>query len=136
MKSSEALSIINKMKKDLSKSGIVTDTIVEDLKKLRPYAITEEDPSLTKVIRLAYEHITENGSFNIRIPEEIEEVEETELDETPAVEEPAPVEELPEMDFEEKRESLDYLLSIMTNCDENKMNREDLIGYRNALMEY
>ncbi|MFT7614384.1 MAG: hypothetical protein ACI9J3_003366 [Parvicellaceae bacterium] len=136
MKSSEALSIIDKMKKDLTKSGIVTETIVEDLKNLRPFAITEEDPSLTKVIRLAYEHITENGSFNIRIPEEIEEVEETELEETLVEEEPEEEPEVVEMDFEEKRESLDYLLSIMTNCDENKMNREDLIGYRNALMEY
>jgi len=136
MKSLEGLSIIDKMKKDLVKSGIVTETIVEDLKKLRPFAITEEDPSLTKVIRLTYEHIVANGSFNIPIPEEVEEEEETEMDETPTEEEEEEVKEEVEMDFESKRESLDYLLSIMTNCDENKINREDLIGYRDSLMSY
>ena len=131
MRSAEALALIDKMKNDLAKSGIVSDIIVADLKKLRPYAIEEEDPSLTKVIRLSYEHIAENGSWNIPIPEEVEE--EEELDETPA---PVEEKETIEMDFEMKRESLDYLLSIMTNCDENKLNREDLIGYRDALMEY
>ncbi len=131
MRSSEGLALIDKMQKDLAKSGIVTEVLVEDLKKLRPIAIEEEDPSLTKVIRLVYEHVEENGSFNIPIPEE--EPDEEELEETPA-----PVEEKPdvEMDFDAKRESLDYLLSIMKNCDTNKLNREDLIGYRNLLMEY
>lgn len=134
MKSPEALALIDKMKNDLAKSGIVTETIVGDLKKLRPYAIEEEDPSLTKVIRLTYEHITENGSFNIPIPEEEDiDEEEEELEETPA---PVVEKEVVEMDFEAKRESLDYLLSIMINCDENKLNRDDLIGYRDALMEY
>mgnify|MGYP000229648865 CR=1 FL=1 len=132
MRSEAALALIDKMKNDLAKSGIVTDNLVKDLKELRPYAIEEEDPSLTKVIRLSYEHLEENGSWNIPIPDEVEE-EDEELEETPAPVEPS---EPVEMDFEMKRESLDYLLSIMTNCDENKINREDLIGYRNSLMEY
>jgi len=59
--------------------------------------------------------------------------EEEELEETPVEEEKAPAEE---MDDAAKCESLDYLLSIMINCDENELNREDLIGYRNLMMEY
>ena len=56
MKSTKALELIEKMKNDLA-PGIVVEKIVEDLKQLRPIAIEEEDPSFTKVIRLAYEHI-------------------------------------------------------------------------------
>ncbi len=130
MKSTKALELIEKMKNDLAASGIVVEKIVEDLKQLRPIAIEEEDPSLTKVIRLTYEHIESTGTFNIPIPEEVDE--EEELEETPVAEE----EEAVELDDAARRESLDYLLSIMTNCDENKLNREDLIGYRNLMMEY
>jgi len=130
MKSTKALELIEKMKNDLAASGIVVEKIVEDLKQLRPIAIEEEDPSLTKVIRLTYEHIESTGTFNIPIPEEVDE--EEELEETPVAEE----EEAVELDDAARHESLDYLLSIMTNCDENKLNREDLIGYRNLMMEY
>ena len=130
MKSTKALELIEKMKNDLAASGIVVEKIVEDLKQLRPIAIEEEDPSLTKVIRLTYEHIESTGTFNIPIPEEVDE--EEELEETPFAEE----EEAVELDDAARQESLDYLLSIMTNCDENKLNREDLIGYRNLMMEY
>lgn len=130
MKSTKALELIEKMKNDLAASGIVVEKIVEDLKQLRPIAIEEEDPSLTKVIRLTYEHIESTGTFNIPIPEEVDE--EEELEETPVAEE----EEAVELDDAARQESLDYLLSIMTNCDENKLNREDLIGYRNLMMEY
>ena len=130
MKSTKALELIEKMKNDLAASGIVVEKIVEDLKQLRPIATEEEDPSLTKVIRLTDEHIESTGTFNTPIPEEVDE--EEELEETPVAEE----EEAVELDDAARQESLDYLLSIMTNCDENKLNREDLIGYRNLMMEY
>lgn len=134
MKSKAALKLIKKMQEDLKK-GIVTDTLIADLKELRPYAIEEEDPSLTKVIRLTYEHLEGNGTFNIPIPEDG--FEEEDLEEGMEVNSTAD-EDRPdiEQDFEAKRESLGYLLSIMENCDTNAGNREDLIAYRNALMEY
>ena len=75
MVSIEGLKLIDKILADLDRNGIVTNTIVSDLQKLRPFAIQEEDPSLTKVIRLAYEHIEENKGFNVPIPED-EEIEE------------------------------------------------------------
>ena len=73
-------------------------------------------------------YIESTGTFNIPIPEEVDEEEELE---TPVAEE-----EAVELDDAARHESLDYLLSIMTNRDENKLNREDLIGYRNLMMEY
>jgi hypothetical protein len=83
---------------------------------------------------LTYEHIEKTGSFNIPIPEEVDDEEEEEMEETPAVVEEK--EAVVELDLEGKHESLNYLLSIMSNCDENELNREDLIGYRNRMMEY
>ena len=70
MVSIEGLKLIDKILADLDRNGIVTNTIVSDLQKLCPFAIQEEDPSLTKVIRLAYEHIEENKGFNVPIPED------------------------------------------------------------------
>ena len=70
MRSPAALKIIDSIQADVAKSGIVSDNLVKALKELRPLAIQEEDASLTKVIRLTYEHISENGSFNIPIPED------------------------------------------------------------------
>lgn len=132
MRSQEALDLIEKIKDGVAKKGIVTDNLVKDLKELRPYAIEEEDPTLTKVIRLTYEHLTEHGTFNIPIPED-DEFEDGEFENTDQL-----VRERPniEEDFEAKRESLDYLLALMKNCDTNQSNREDLIAYRNMLMEY
>lgn len=134
MRSTKGLKIIEDLKADVAKSGIVAETLVKGLKDLRPIAIEEEDPSLTKVIRLTYEHLEANGSFNVPIPEDEEVVEDGEYEDTEALE---PIRrEIPADDFDAKRESLDYLLSIMKNCDTNNVNREDLIAYRDMLMLY
>jgi hypothetical protein len=124
MESIEGNKIIVKLQKDLAKSGIVKEKLVKSLKDLRPYALEEEDPTLTKVIRLTFEHIDENGSFNIPIPAD-EEIEGEELI----------VVEIAEDDFEAKRDSLDYLLSLMLDR-ENTTNKQDMFEYRDALKAY
>ena len=133
MESIEGKKIINKMQRELLKNGIIKDTLISDLKELRPFAIKEEDPSLTKVIRLTYEHLEEHGTFNIPIPSEEEVVLEGDDGEEVTVELLA--DEPNSDDFEAKRESLDYLLSIMIDA-RNKSNRVDLLEYRDALMAY
>lgn len=133
MESIEGRKLINKMQRELLKNGIIKDTLVADLKELRPFAIAEEDPSLTKVIRLTYEHIEEHGTFNIPIPEEEEVVLEGEDGEELKVE--LVQDERTEDDFEAKRASLDYLFSIMIDA-RNKSNRIELLEYRDALMAY
>jgi len=143
MESVEGKKIINELQQSLLKNGIVKDSLVEMLKELRPYAIEEEDPTLTKVIRLTYEHLENTGTFNIPIPaDQIEEDEEeegegeTESEDTEEEKlvfpEPEPVDM---NDFEAKRESLNYLFDIMMDA-RHKMNRVDLIGYRDLLMAY
>lgn len=102
------------------RNGIIINTLVEDLKELRPYAIEEEDPLLAKVIRLTYEHIEEYDTFDIPIPDD-EPLDETE--ESTAAPETNP------------EESLDYLLSLMSDTS-IKNNEMDLREYSRALQEY
>ena len=47
------------------RNGIIINTIVDDLKELRPYAIEEKNPLLAKVIRLTYEHIETYQTFRM-----------------------------------------------------------------------
>lgn len=125
MKTIEANQLIVKIQKDIAKSGIVKDKLVKDLQELRPYALAEEDPTLTKVIRLTYEHIESNGTFNIPIP----------ADEAIVEGEEAEVESMDMDDFDNKRMSLDYLLSLMLDRT-NPSNQQDLCEYRDMLKDY
>ena len=117
----KAQKLLNKMQRDLMRNGLILNTIVEDLKELRPYAVEENNPLLAKVIRLTYEHIESYQTFDIPIPED-EPVEGFE-EETGAPEE------------NDATESLDYLLSLMTEAD-NKMNALELREYSTALTTY
>jgi len=102
------------------RNGIIINTIVEDLKELRPYAVEDKNPLLAKVIRLTYEHIENYQNFNIPIPED------EPLDENEEV--PASVE------FD-SQESLDYLLSIMFDTS-IKNNQMDLREFSTDLQKY
>lgn len=124
MESKEGLALIEKIQKDLDRNGLISNTIVEDLKKLRPYAIEEEDPTLTKVIRLTYEHIEENNGFEIPVPEDEPIDEEHELEASSE-----------EVSDEDKLDSLKYLITIMADAHK-KVYRMDLMEYRDALMDF
>ena len=121
MNNPKAQKLLDKIQRDLMRNGIVVNTIVNDLKELRPYAVEEEDPLLAKVIRLTYEHIENHQTFAIPIPEdepvdELEDENESETSVTP-------------------EESLDYLLSLM-NDTSIKNNEMDLREYSRDLQEY
>lgn len=104
------------------RNGIITNTIVEDLKELRKFVVEENIPLLAKVTRLAYEHIEENDGFEIAIPDD-EPLEEGE-------------EETSTEDSEEitGQESLEYMLSLMADHS-NKLNESELREYVKALKE-
>ncbi len=121
MNNPKAQKLLDKIQRDLMRNGIVVNTVVSDLKELRPYAVEEENPLLAKVIRLTYEHIENYQTFAIPIPED------------------EPVDELEE-DNETKtavtsEESLDYLLALMTDTS-IKNNEMDLREYSRDLQEY
>jgi len=114
----ELLKLINRIQQDLIKKGIVVDKLVEDLKKLRAFFIAEELPRIVKIVRLAYEHIEKNKTFNIAIPEDEGNDSEVELS----------VDEL-------KIESLNYFISLLQKPTQ-KLNAEDLDYYLDALISY
>ncbi|TVZ28468.1 hypothetical protein JM83_3599 [Gillisia sp. Hel_I_86] len=120
MKNPKAQKLIDKIQHDLMRNGLIINTLVEDLKQLRPFAIEEEDPLLAKVIRLTYEHVKATNSFEIPIPED-EPLDENENEITA-------IESTPQ-------ESLDYLLSLMHDTS-IKNNVIDLREYSNALTAY
>jgi len=120
LKNPKGQKLLNKIQRNLMRNGIIINTIVEDLKELRPYAVEGENPLLAKVIRLTYEHIETYQTFNIPIPEDEPLVENEEIS--------ASAEFNPQ-------ESLDYLLSIM--CDTSIRNNEmDLREYSIDLQKY
>lgn len=123
MENIEGNKLIVKLQRDLAKSGIVKDNLVKGLKELRPLAMAENDPTLTKVIRLAYEHIEQTGTFSIPIPADEAIVEGEEL------------EKMDMEDFDNKKESLDYLLSLMLDR-KNTTNQLDLAEYRDMLKDF
>lgn len=120
----KAQKLLNKIQRDLMRNGIITNTIVEDLKELRKFVVEENIPLLAKVTRLTYEHIQENEDFLIAIPED----EPVELEEG---EEETSMEESEEVTGQE---SLEYMLSLMAEHD-NKVNEIELREYVRALKE-
>lgn len=120
MKNTQAQKLLDKIQRDLMRNGIIINTLVEDLKSLRPFAVEEEDPLLAKVIRLTYEHLETYQTFDIPIPDD------EPLDEN---------EEIPASNDSRPEESLDYLLSLMSDTS-IKNNEMDLREYAQALQEY
>ncbi|WMI64601.1 hypothetical protein RBH94_11075 [Aestuariibaculum sp. YM273] len=118
MENTTAIKLIDKIVNDLDQTGINTDTLIDDIKKLRGYALEEQIPLVVKVLRLTYEHIEENDTFLIPMPED----EEDEFEVEAAVES-SPV------------DSLKYVISLMRNLD-NKINVADLKAYRDALNNF
>jgi len=120
LKNPKGHKLLDKIQRNLMRNGIIINTIVEDLKELRPYAVEDENPLLAKVIRLTYEHIENYQTFNIPIPED------EPLDEN---------EEVSASSEFDPQESLDYLLSIMLDTT-IKNNQMDLREYSIDLQKY
>ena len=102
--------IIKKVEKD----GVSATGLVDELKALREYALKEQDPLVTKVLRLTYEYLIDNNSFDVQAQYD----EDEEGNEYP-------------LEIEDK-ENLLYLLSLLENAD-HKINREEIKDYRTAL---
>ncbi|PZD79319.1 hypothetical protein [Mesonia sp. K7] len=119
MKDQRAQKLIKKIIDDLEHAGIITNTLVKDLKALRPFAVEENQPVVAKALRLAYEHIEENYTFDIAIPED------EPLDEADVITETKI----------NADESMLYFMDLIKNSD-NTLNIEELREYNLALQEY
>ncbi len=97
MKNSKANELINKIIAEIETNSVVVDTLIPMFKELRELAKQEEDPLITRSIRLVYEHLENNGGWEFQTLEDSEEVE----------------------------ENLTYLLSLYVKS-ENKYNRDEI----------
>ncbi|MEP3836249.1 MAG: hypothetical protein ABJM36_01315 [Algibacter sp.] len=120
MENKKAIKLIDTILKNLDKTGINTDTLIDDIKELRTYALEEQIPLVVKVLRLTYEHIQATESFMIPMPDDEPIEEDAEVE---ATDEVAPV------------ESLKYVIALMKNLN-NKGNIADLKEYRDLLNNY
>ena len=120
MENKKAIKLIDKILKDLDKTGINTGKLIDDIKELRTYALEAQIPLVVKVLRLTYEHIEVNDSFLIPI-----------LDDEP-IEEDGSIEG---NDNDSPVESLKYLIALIRNLN-NKSNIADLKEYRDLLNSY
>ena len=114
MKQSLANTKLDSIIENVEKKGLKAPKLVDDLKELRELALKEQDPLVTKVLRLSYEFITENGGFEVQA-QYVEDEEENEY--------PIEIEEV---------ENLLYLLNLLKKAD-HKINREEIKDYRTAL---
>lgn len=116
MKIPEANKKLESIIKKVEKDGLSAKNLIEDLKELRGYALQEQDPLVTKVLRLSYEYISENGSFDVQAQYE----EDEEGNEYP-------------LEIEDTENFL-YLLNLLLRSD-HKVNREEIKDYRTALKQ-
>lgn len=122
MENPSAQKLINKIQLDLFKTGFNAETLIADLKRLREYSLEEQNPVLTKAIRLTYEHLEANGAFLIAIPDD----------------EPIDDEELVTDSNESNEnniESLEYLISLFSDLS-HKNNLLDLREYNKAFLAF
>ncbi len=118
VENSNAQKLIKQIQGEIISKGIDANTIIPELKKLREFALLEENPVVVKALRLAYEHIEKNNDFLIQIPSD-EPVDENEINEFGST----------------NTESLNYLLSLMLDL-ENKHNILDLKDYNKLMLEF
>lgn len=97
MKSSIANELINKIISNIEKNSVDVDQLIPLLQELREKAKTEQDPLLTRSIRLVYEHLEVYEAWEFQTLEDSEEVE----------------------------ENLIYLISLWAKSD-NKYNRDEI----------
>lgn len=97
MKSSKANELIDKIIKEIETNSVVAANLIPLFKELREMAKTEQDPLITRSIRLVYEHLEANSGWEFQTLEESEEVE----------------------------ENLSYLVSLYAKS-ENKYNRDEI----------
>lgn len=116
MKLAEANKKLESIIKNVEKDGVKAKNLIEDLKELRTFALEEQDPLVTKVLRLTYEYLSENNSFDVQAQYE-EDEEENEY----------PIEI-------EDNDNLLYLLNLLLRAD-HKVNREEIKDYRTALKQ-
>jgi hypothetical protein len=105
MRNPKGNDIIKKLISEVEANGISAE-LIQPLQEVRELAKSENDPLLTRALRLAWQHIESNDYFEIPLAEEIETAE----------------------------ENLVFFLSLCLKSD-NDINREELRAMTSQLQE-
>jgi Rad3-related DNA helicase len=106
MNTPEANQLLEKLISAVNADGINVSVLVPAMKQLREFALKEEDPLITRALRLGYQHLEENDGFHLAFIEEAE----------------------------TQEENLSYFLELMLRA-ENKYNRDELREMTNMLQQ-
>lgn len=107
MTQNESQRLCDKIAKNFAKDNAAKEQTINDLKTLRNYFIEIKDPFMTKMVRLAYEQLENNGNFDVEIE-----------DFTP----------------DEEQSTFDYFMELILNYD-NNYNRDELREIKAQLVE-
>jgi hypothetical protein len=125
--SKKTLESIEDLRKFVEKNGVVKDEVVEKLMALRPHYIEQNEPLVTRVIRMTAEYIEHFGYFNLNLLAETDEE-----DEDAEVEEEIDPEG--EVSFTEMKENFLYLLDLFAHPD-NQVNRDELQNLKQMYLD-
>ena len=132
--SKETLESIEELRTFVQKNGIVKDEVVDKLLAIRPHFIENNQPLVTRVIRMTAEYIEHFGYFNLNLLAEEPEAEEDEEGE----EVEATLDEEIDMDgedsFTEMKDNFLYLLDLFAHPD-NQMNKEELTRVKHLYLD-
>lgn len=120
----ETNKLLNKLRTLVENKGIVKEDVVQLLKDLRPKYIEQNEPLITRVVRLTAEYIEEHGTFDLNLL--AEEDEEGNIDEQIDMESTD--------SFNEVKENFLYLIDLMAHPD-NQMNKEELTRVKHMYLD-
>ena len=121
MENKYAQKLIEKIQKEILQDKFELNSTITDLKKIREYSLEEQNPIVTKALRLAYEHLEANEAFLIGIPDDEPLLEENETEQN--------VSEANDI------ESFEYFLSLLHDLTK-KNNLLDLKEYNKAFLAF
>lgn len=111
----ETVDLIGKLKELVGKKGIVKTEVVKLLTELRPHFIEQNEPLITRVVRLTAEYIDDKGTFDLNLL--AEEDEEGNIDDEINMD--------ADDSFNEVKENFIYLMDLFLHPD-NARDKDEL----------
>lgn len=122
----ETVKKIENLKSLVEKKGVVKDEVIKHLEELRPLFMTENNPLLTRIVRMTAEYLEENGQFDLNLLAEVDEEDEEEVD--------LRINTESEDSFNEMKANFLYLLDLFEHSD-NKYNHDELQRIKQIYIE-
>jgi hypothetical protein len=79
MVTAEANKLLDKLTQDIEKNGISPEKNIVVIQQIREFALKENDPLITRALRLLWQHLESNSAFQLTFLEESDSPEENML---------------------------------------------------------